>query len=282
MKEQTEKKLKHLEAWFKDLPGSIVAFSGGIDSSLVLFLARKWQDREWAIGVISKSESLKTKDFEIAQSFSKHFDIQMEVIVTRELEDERYNENPIDRCFFCKDHLYGDLQTIRDKYPGFEVLNGTNADDSSDYRPGLKAANKYEVLSPLADCKVTKEEIREIARHFELPNWDKPASPCLSSRIPYNHKITQKKLVEIEKAEDLLNSFGFDDVRVRHYGDHGKVEVSKEDVPRLMEMKDSVVEKIMEVGFPEVVIDEEGLVSGKLNRVIKSKVKSPKSKVENK
>jgi uncharacterized protein len=279
MKEQTEKKLKHLEAWFKDLPGSIVAFSGGIDSSLVLFLARKWQDREWAIGVISKSESLKTKDFEIAQSFSKHFDIQMEVIVTRELEDERYNENPIDRCFFCKDHLYGDLQTIRDKFPGFEVLNGTNADDSSDYRPGLKAANKYEVLSPLAECKVTKEEIREIARHFELPNWDKPASPCLSSRIPYNHKITQKKLVEIEKAEDLLNSFGFDDVRVRHYGDHGKVEVSKEDVPRLMEMKDSVVEKIMEVGFPEVVIDVEGLVSGKLNRVLKSNGESPKSKV---
>ncbi len=269
MIKQTEKKLRHLESWFKEVPGSIVAFSGGIDSSLVLFLARKWQGKERAIGVISKSESLKSKDFELAESFSKRFNIHMEVIVTRELDDERYNENPINRCFFCKDHLYNDLQAIRDKYPGYEVLNGTNSDDYGDYRPGMKAADKYEVLSPLAECLITKKEIREIAKEFGLPNWDKPASPCLSSRIPYNHKITQKKLVEIEKAEDLLNSFGFDDVRVRHYGDHGKVEVAKEDVARLMEMKDLMVEKIKRVGFPDVVIDEEGLVSGKLNRVIK-------------
>lgn len=270
MREGTQLKLDNLEQWFKKLPGSITAFSGGIDSSLVLYLARKWQGKEGAIGVISKSESLKTRDFELAQSFSDQYNIHMEVIVTRELEDKRYSENPIDRCYFCKDHLYTDLQVIRDKYPGFEVLNGTNADDHGDYRPGLKAADKYKVHSPLAECHITKEEIREIARYFELPNWDKPASPCLSSRIPYNQRITRKKLVEIEQAEDLLNSFGFDDVRVRHYGDHAKVEVDKEDIPRLLEMKDSVIERIREIGFKEVVIDEEGLVSGKLNRVIKS------------
>ena len=158
----------------------------------------------------------------------------------------------------------------REKFPGFEVLNGTNSDDHGDYRPGMKAADIYRVHSPLAACGITKEEIREIARHFGLPNWDKPASPCLSSRIPYNHRITRKKLVEIEQAEDLLNSFGFEDVRVRHYGDHGKVEVAKEDIPKLMGMKESVIEGIREIGFKEVVIDEEGLVSGKLNRVIKS------------
>ena len=272
LKEDTIEKLNKLEKWFGDGKGSIVAFSGGIDSSLVLFLARKWQGRAGAIGVISNSESLKSKDFQLAQSFSKQFDIHMEVIVTRELEDERYNENPIDRCFFCKEHLYSDLQSISEKYPGFPVLNGTNADDYSDYRPGLKAATKYEVRSPLAECEVSKEEIREIARYFELPNWDKPASPCLSSRIPYNHKITQKKLVEIERAEDVLNSFGFEDVRVRHYGDHGKIEVKEEDLGKLMEVKDRVVEQIRQIGFNEVVIDEEGLVSGKMNRVIKSKV----------
>ncbi len=265
---ETEVKLNTLKAWFLDRKGSIVAFSGGIDSSLVLYLARMWQGKEGAVGVISNSESLKTKDFELAQSFSKQYDIYMEVIVTRELEDERYNENPINRCFFCKDHLYGDLQAISDKYPGFPVLNGTNSDDYTDYRPGLKAATKYEVLSPLAACEVTKEEIREIAKHFDLPNWDKPASPCLSSRIPYNHKITKKKLVEIEQAEDLLNSFGFNDVRVRHYGDHGKIEVKKDDLQKLMEVKDSVLDQIRKIGFEDVVIDEEGLVSGKLNRVI--------------
>ena len=268
----TQLKLDALERWFTKLPGSITAFSGGIDSSLVLYLARKWQGRDGAIGVISKSESLKTRDFELAQSFSGQFDIRMEVIVTRELEDARYNGNPIDRCFFCKDHLYNDLRMIRDKFPGFKVLIGTNADDYGDYRPGLKAADKYKVHSPLAECHISKDEIREIARYFELPNWDKPASPCLSSRIPYNHRITRKKLAEIERAEDLLNSFGFEDVRVRHYGDHGKVEVTREDIPRLMEIKESVVEKILEIGFNEVIIDEEGLVSGKLNRVIKSKV----------
>ena len=268
MIEETKRKLDILKDWFEGRKGSIVAFSGGIDSSLVLFLARKWQGKEAAIGVISNSESLKSKDFELAQSFSSQFDIQMEVIVTRELEDDRYNENPIDRCFFCKEHLYSDLQGISVKYPGFPVLNGTNADDYTDYRPGLKAATKYEVLSPLADCKISKEEIREIARYYNLPNWDKPASPCLSSRIPYNHKITQKKLVEIEQAEDILNTFGFNDVRVRHYGDHGKIEVPKEDLQKLLEVKEKVVDKIKEIGFEEVVIDEEGLVSGKMNRVI--------------
>jgi uncharacterized protein len=270
MREETKRKLGVLKDWFEGRTGSIVAFSGGIDSSLVLFLARKWQGKEGAIGVISNSESLKSKDFELAQSFSKHFDINMEVIITRELEDDRYNENPIDRCFFCKEHLYSDLQGISEKYPGFPLLNGTNSDDYTDYRPGLKAATKYEVLSPLADCKISKEEIREIARYYKLPNWDKPASPCLSSRIPYNHKITQKKLVEVEQAEDLLNTFGFNDVRVRHYGDHGKIEVRKEDLQKLLEVKEKVVDQIKEIGFEEVLIDEEGLVSGKMNRVIKS------------
>jgi len=267
-------KLEDLKRWFIANQGSIVAFSGGIDSSLVLYLARIFQGKQMAIGVISRSESLKTKDFELAQSFSKQFDIIMEVIVTKELEDERYNENPIDRCFFCKDHLYNDLQSIREKYSAFQVLNGTNADDFSDYRPGLKAAEQYEVLSPLADCQITKEEIRQIAKHYKLPNWDKPASPCLSSRIPYNQKITSKKLVEIEKAEDLLNSFGFDDVRVRHYGDHGRVEVSKEDLPRLMTLKEKVIDGIRDIGFNNVIIDEEGLVSGKMNRAIETNTKS--------
>jgi len=268
MKRDTEDKLLRLENWFKEQPGSIVAFSGGIDSSLLLFLARRWQGRQAAIGVISDSESLKRKDFQLAQDFSKQFDIILEVIETKELEDERYNQNPVDRCYFCKDHLYTDLGNVGEKYPGFPVLNGTNADDYGDYRPGMKAATEYEVCAPLADCGINKDEIREIARHYELPNWNKPASPCLSSRIPYAHSITKKKLVEIEQAEDLLNSYGFEDVRVRHYGDFGKIEVRREEVPRLLEMKTSVEKKIREIGFPEVVIDEEGLVSGKLNRSI--------------
>lgn len=262
-------KIDSLEQWFASRNGVIVAFSGGIDSSLVLFIARKVLGKERAIGVISKSESLKNKDFELARSFSNQYDIRMEVIVTRELEDERYKENPVNRCYFCKDHLYNDIGFVKEKYPGFIVLNGTNADDFADYRPGLEAARKYRIYSPLAECNITKDEIRQIARYFELPNRDKPASPCLSSRIPYNHVITEQKLREIEKAEDILNSFGFEDIRVRHYGNFGKIEVRKDDLQRLKDLEDEVVEKVMGAGFMRVEIDEEGLVSGKMNRVIR-------------
>jgi uncharacterized protein len=271
-------KLDTLKNWFSNRTGSIVAFSGGIDSSLVIYLARMVQGKERVIAVISRSESLKTRDFELARSFSNLFDITMEVIVTRELEDARYNENPFNRCFFCKDHLYNDLHSIVAKYAGFSVLNGTNFDDHGDYRPGLQAALKYQVLSPLAECGITKGEIRQIARYFDLPNWDKPASPCLSSRIPYNHKITLKKLVEVEKAEDFLNDYGFSDVRVRHYGEYGRIEVKPEDISRLITVKEAVVDRIMKIGFKRVEIDEEGLVSGKMNRVI-SKLDKPLIKI---
>lgn len=262
-------KLLLLEQWFRQRTGSIVAFSGGIDSTLVLYLARRFQGREHAIGVISNSESLKNKDFILAQKVCDEFDIQLRVIKTDELNDSRYAQNPINRCYFCKDHLFQDLQELRKEYPGFEVLSGTNFDDLGDYRPGIDAAQKNQVLSPLVDCKIIKAEVREIAKHFDLPNWDKPASPCLSSRIPYNQAVTQEKLRQIEAAEDILNRYGFEDVRVRHFGTFGKIEVQQSDLEKLILIKDKVLGEIKALGFPRVEIDEEGLVSGKLNRAIK-------------
>lgn len=270
--EEVQLKLQRLESWYSKRKGSIVAFSGGIDSTLVLFLARKFQGKQNAIGVISNSESLKKKDFELAQSICREFDIRLEVIKTNELADERYNQNPINRCYFCKEHLYSDLSKIVDKYPGFDVLNGTNFDDFGDYRPGLKAASKFNIGSPMADCRVTKEELRQLARYFQLPNWDKPASPCLSSRIPYNQIVTQKKLQQIEDAENILNEMGFSNVRVRHYDTYGKIEVPGDELGQLNLLKDQIAEKFSSLGFKDCVIDTEGLVSGKLNRVIKSPV----------
>ncbi len=261
-------KLSALEGWFAQRQGSIVAFSGGIDSSLVLYLARKFQGKSKVIGVISKSESLKNRDFLEAKAFCEQFDITMEVIVTQELKDERYNENPINRCFFCKEHLFHDLTEICTKYPGFVVLSGTNSDDLGDYRPGIDAAKKFEVQSPMVDCKISKEEIRQIANHFDLPNWNKPASPCLSSRIPYTHSVTVAKLRQIEAAEEILNSYGFEDVRVRHYGTYGKIEVHKEELQKLKLIQNEVITKITALGFEKCEIDQEGLVSGKMNRVL--------------
>lgn len=268
LQSNTSEKLSLLEIWFSKRKGSLVAFSGGIDSTLVLYLARKFQGRENAFGVISNSESLKNKDFIQAQSFCEAFDIHLKVIKTNELSDLRYSENPVNRCFYCKDHLFHDLQELKKEFTGFEILSGTNFDDLGDYRPGIDAAKKNEVLSPLVDCKITKEEIREIARHFGLPNWNKPASPCLSSRIPYNQAVTITKLKQIEAAEDLLNRYGFEDVRVRHYETYGKVEVQKADLEKLLAMKDQIVFAMKEIGFETVEIDEEGLVSGKMNRVL--------------
>lgn len=265
---QLTNKLKAIEAWYAQRQGSIVAFSGGIDSALVLYLARKFQGKEKAIGVISNSESLKNRDFQQAKAFCDQFDIQLEVITTQELADERYNQNPINRCFFCKEHLFQDLSNICLKYPGFEVLSGTNADDLGDYRPGLDAAKKFQVQSPMVDCNITKEELRQIARHFELPNWNKPASPCLSSRIPYNHIVTVEKLRQIEAAEEILNSYGFADVRVRHYGSYGKIEVRKDELEKLILIQNEVITKITALGFETCEIDREGLVSGKMNRVL--------------
>ncbi len=263
-----QQKLSSLESWFKGYEGSIVAFSGGIDSTLVLYLARKFQGKENAVGVISNSESLKQKDFTLAQNFCLQFDIHLEVIKTQEIDDERYSQNPINRCFFCKEHLYTDLSAIAAKYPGFKVLNGANFDDLGDFRPGMDAAKKLSVLSPMIDCKITKEDIRQIARHFELPNWDKPASPCLSSRMPYGHKVTREKLSQVESAENILNEYGFEDVRVRHFGTYGRIEVRKDDLQKLKLVQDEIVNKISALGFDSVEVDDEGLVTGKLNREI--------------
>lgn len=263
-----KEKLHLLEYWFRQRKGSIVAFSGGIDSTLVLYLARTFQGRDHAIGVISNSESLKNKDFNLAQSVCQEFDIQLRVIKTDELNDTRYSQNPINRCFYCKDHLFQDLQELKKEYPDYEILSGTNFDDLGDYRPGIDAAQKNLVLSPLVDCKIIKAEVRELAQYFNLPNWSKPASPCLSSRIPYNQAVTVEKLKQIEAAEDILNRYGFEDVRVRHFGTFGKIEVQHEDIEKLILIKDKVIGEIKSLGFTRIEIDEEGLVSGKLNRAL--------------
>jgi len=263
-----QRKLDELASWYGERKGSIVAFSGGIDSTLALFLARKYQGRDYAIGVISQSESLKARDFDFARDFCRDFDIKLEVIRTRELEDERYAKNPANRCFYCKQHLFVDIGVIAQSYPGFAVLSGANHDDLGDFRPGMEAARKYEVLSPFVDCKVGKAEIRALARFFGLPNWDKPASPCLSSRIPYNQVVTAEKLQQIEAAEEILLAAGFSNARVRHYGDTARVEVPADELPALLDQKEKVTASIQDLGFHVCEIDEEGLVSGKLNRVL--------------
>ena len=260
-------KLKKLERWFKDKPGTITAFSGGVDSSLVLFLSKKFLPNR-TVGCISASDSLKRKDYEEAVDFCFNYEIPLEIIKTKEILDKNYYSNPANRCYFCKNHLYTDIQQVEQKYPGYFVLNGTNSDDLGDYRPGLEAARQHGIKSPLVECGISKIEVREMAKKLGLPNWDKPASPCLSSRVPYGLEVTPEKLRQIESAEDVLNQFGLEDVRVRHYGSEARIEVPVSELPKLQSHLEEISGLIKEIGFENCVVDEEGLVSGKLNRSI--------------
>jgi len=264
----TMQMLKDLETWFERCPGALIAFSGGVDSSLVAFLAQHFMGRERAIAVISASPSLKLSDLDEAKEFARINDLSLRVITTQELENPDYFQNPSNRCYFCKHTLYDELATLRGDFPGWWVLNGTNSDDMGDYRPGLKAADEFEVRSPLLECGIDKDGVRALAAHFELNCWDKPASPCLSSRVPYGEAITFEKLRQIEHAEAIVKAAGFRINRVRHYGEKARVEVAVEDCGRLFEHRETITTAILELGFSEVEFDEEGFVSGKLNRAI--------------
>ena len=264
---QVEELLGRLRAWFNPVDGSLTAFSGGVDSALVLFLSHKFLG-EKGIGVIADSPSLKRRDLNLAKDFCQQFGITLRVIQTGELENPNYASNPDNRCFFCKDTLYRKMESIHAEYPGYYMLNGTNRDDHGDYRPGLQAANNHGIYSPLSDCGITKKDVRLLAKHFGLPVWDKPASPCLSSRIPYGQEVTADKLEQIESAETFLNQLGFDEVRVRHFGHEARIEVPSETVGQLLSFKPQIQRAFSDLGFDTATIDTEGFVSGKLNRAI--------------
>ena len=260
--------LEKLRDWFRECPGALVAFSGGVDSSLLAFLSKHFLGRAQTLAVISASPSLKLSDLDEAKDFARANDLSIRVITTKEMENPSYFSNPTNRCYFCKHTLYDELADLRKDYTGWWVLNGTNRDDLGDYRPGLKAADEFEVRSPLSDCGIDKEGVRALAAYFKLQCWDKPASPCLSSRVPYGEEITVKKLRQIEDAEALVKEGGFPINRVRHYGDTARVEVAQDLKSKLAENREVIAEGIRKLGFAQVDFDEEGFVSGKLNRVI--------------
>lgn len=263
---------KDLEDWFQQIQKAAVALSGGIDSSLVAYAARSFLGKDNAVAIISASASVKQRELADARNFCRRFDINLVEIDAREIDNPDYRENPVNRCFFCKSALYSEMEKlITEQFPGYTVLNGNNFSDFGDYRPGLQAADDHKVRSPLAECNFTKEDIRKVAHAEDLPNWDKPASPCLSSRFPYGESISEEKLKMVEQAEDLLNDFGFSDVRVRYINKKASIEVPSDEVPQLREAISQMEHKLRSYGFDDLAVDPEGLVSGKLNRAISGK-----------
>lgn len=267
MEKQLIQKYEILKKEIKKLGSAIVAFSGGVDSALVLKAAYDMMGSK-IVAVTADSPSLPRRELEDTKKIARQIGVRHIVINTEETENKDYLKNPSNRCYYCKSELYAKLKNSSKELKIKNILNGTNYDDLGDYRPGLEAADENNIISPLKDAKITKNEIRELAKHLGLEIWDKPSSPCLSSRVPYGNEITLKKLSMIEKAENFLKDFGIRELRVRHFGNVAKIEVNDNDKPTINKNFGSIEKKFREIGFDETIILN--FKSGNLNLMIKN------------
>jgi len=245
----------------------IVAYSGGVDSSVVLAVAHE-QLGAGALGVIGRSDSYARRELELALQQAASLGASVEIVTTGELANPGFASNPTDRCYHCKSELYRQLDAVAGRFGANAILDGTILDDLSDHRPGRKAAEEHAVRSPLAELGFTKADVRAAAAALGLASRDKPASPCLASRIPYGTGITRENLAMIEQAEEALRALGFAELRVRHHGDVARIEVPIADLERLIRepLRERVVAAVRSAGYRFVSLDLEGFRSGSLNR----------------
>ncbi len=262
-------KLQQLKTLFAEMDRALIAYSGGVDSTLVAKIAYDvLGDR--ALAITAESPSLLPEELEDARIQAAAIGIVHEVVQTHEMDNPNYTTNPINRCYFCKSELHDTLKplAIERGYP--YVVDGVNADDLQDYRPGIQAAKERGARSPLAEVGVTKAEVRQLSQQLGLPWWDKPAQPCLSSRFPYGEEITVSKLQRVGRAEIYLRHLGWKNLRVRSEGDTAKIELLPEQIKEFVLTADlpTLVKTFQEFGFLYVTLDLEGYRSGKLNQAL--------------
>jgi len=264
-------KQKTLESHLKDLGRVVVAFSGGADSALVLAMSQKVLGNENVLAVTAESESLAERELLGAQKVAAELGVEHLILRTHEMDSPEYRANPINRCYHCKSELYSRLQAIAEKRNITHMVNGINQDDLGDHRPGIIAAREFGVLSPLSQAGFNKNDVRELSRQLGLTTSEKPAMPCLSSRVPYGEPISPEKLAMIEQAEDLLLSLGFTQLRVRHHGEIARIELLKEEMPEFLAdaIAETVQQRFKQIGFKYVTLDLEGFRSGRLNDSLK-------------
>ncbi len=265
-------KRDRLIEFLKGLGSCAVAFSGGLDSTVLAKAARlALGDR--AIAVTGVSASLAAGELDECRELAKAIGIRHEILQTGELSNPDYQKNDANRCYYCKTELFIQVEQLSKRLGVAVVCDGSNRDDRSEHRPGMRAAREQKVVSPLAECGLTKAEIRQLAAAWEVPIWDKPATPCLSSRIAYGEQVTGARLAMIDRAERFLRGEGFQPLRVRyHKGDLARIEVSPDSLPRLIdpEFRDKVVQVFREAGFKYVALDLAGFRSGSLNQMLPS------------
>lgn len=267
---QLEQKKRKLLDRVAELESCAVAFSAGVDSTVVA-KAAQLAIGENAVAVTGSSASMAAGELDEAKKLAALIGIRHVVIETEEFAQPEYLRNAPDRCYHCKTELYTQLDRLLPQLGVKHVVNGANLDDLGDYRPGMRAANEHATLSPLAECGLTKAEVRELARHWELPVWDKPATPCLSSRVAYGEEVTPQRLAMIDQAEQFLRSHGLRTVRVRyHKGDLARLEVPLDSLERLVDssFRRDLAAQLRQIGFKFITLDLEGFRSGSLNQLV--------------
>ncbi|HGJ66451.1 TPA: ATP-dependent sacrificial sulfur transferase LarE [bacterium] len=262
-----EEKLNALKQIIKSLDSLVIAFSGGVDSTLLAKVAYEVLGDK-AIAVTARSETYTKSELEDAIRIADEIGIKHEIIVSEELDIPEFSHNPTDRCYHCKKELLRKLKGIAESKGYKNVIEGANLDDTGDFRPGMKANAELGVVSPLKEAKLTKAEIRELSKQFGLPTWDKPSAACLASRFPYGTEITRDKLKIVGEAEAFLKSLGIVQLRVRHHDQIARIEVAEKDMIILFENRDKIVTKLKELGFKYVTMDLQGYRTGSMNEVL--------------
>jgi len=266
-------KLRALEELLRQIPSLMVAYSGGVDSAFLAATAHRVLGTRM-LAVLADSPSLARRDMEQACAFAHTLGMPLQVIATEELDRPEYARNDASRCFHCKDELFAVMEKLGAKLGFAHIAYGMNADDTRDFRPGQRAAEEHAVLAPLAEAGLTKLEVRTLAKAAGYPVWDRPAAPCLSSRVEYGREVTREVLEQVERGEESLRQLGFRELRVRHHGELARVEIARDELPRAltMEMLDAITAALKRVGFLYVTLDCSGFRSGSMNEALGSAV----------
>lgn len=273
---QLKRKLEKLRDILLSYKKVIVAYSGGVDSSFLLKSCSYYLGNDNVIAVTAVSPTYTQKELRTAKQIAQELGVAHKIISTEEVDNPNFKANPENRCYYCKSELFSRLKSIDRKGDGAFILDGTNADDLKDYRPGRRAKEELGVRSPLAQAGLTKDDIRKLSKEFGLKTWDAPQGACLASRFAYGQEITREDLNRIEKAEDYIRSLGFRMVRVRHYQLPDKtrlarIEVDNKDILQLVHCPLSIVHRLKELGYTYVTLDLEGYRAGSMNAGIRNR-----------